>query len=381
MSVIVNIGEMIFALLNRRIVNVLLGGVILIVLFAGLRPYASYSDEWVSFNSQANQTEFGYYGLATGKLDDAVSIAIWQQSIEISMTVQLSRPPDNRFQVLTQIDSPGSVDPLIIGQWQSNLIIMSGRDYRSEFKFPRLSADLSANSADLSANIDTAIDVVVILTPDMTSLNVNQQLIAQGPAIPFNQAPDRISIGNAPDGGHGWTGSLQHFQLQSTTPGRTRAQYQFDKDNFPAIAESDDGTNSLVVPEPGHFPDRAWIGALRINDLFHGNLFDVIINFLGFTPFGFLMCAALPRRNRSYSGLQNVCLTILTGFLLSLAIESAQSFIPGRSPHVHDLLLNTLGTAAGAISLLIMLKLWRRIRTTASAEHPPTRNPESSENP
>lgn len=356
-----------YALLNR-VVRVLLCGVLLVILVAGLRPQSSYSDEWVTFNSNQNHTVFRHYGLATGNLEQRVSKAIWQDSIDISMTVQLSLPPDNRFQVLAQIDSPSSLDPVIIGQWKSNLIIMSGRDYRHEHNLPRF-------SADLSAYMDSFVDIIVMFTPDTTTLEVNGQLMAHGPAIPVSQPPTRISIGNAPDGSHGWTGNLEHFQLQSNNADRTRIQYQFDNNNLPTIADSDDATFSLAVPEPGHFPDRAWIGALRLDQLIHNNLRDVIINFLGFMPFGFLMCSALPFRSARYSGMQNTALTIVSGFLLSLAIESAQSYIPGRSPHAHDLLLNTLGTATGAFSLLIIRKLWQ-LTASGPPEHAPARNPE-----
>lgn len=339
------------------------------MLIAGLRPQQSFSKKWVFFNNNQSHTMFRHFGLATGNVKPAIGLALGKRSAQISMAVKLNVAIDNRFQVLAQIDSPKSADPLIIGQWQSHLIIMIGRDYRHEHNLPRLSADLSEYT-------DSFIDIDIILAPDTTSLKLNQKTIAQGPHMPFSKPPTRISIGNAPDGRHGWSGDLRHFQLQSTLQDRTITRYQFDQNGLPDGSDNVDTTHRLIVPKPGHFPDRAWIGALRMDQLVkHNNIQDVIVNFLGFMPFGFLVCAVIAFRSGRHPRLKTVAMATVFGFVFSLAIESAQTYIAGRSPHAHDLLLNTLGSAAGALSLLLVIKIWC-IMFSATKPEVSAKNPE-----
>jgi len=352
------------ALLNRAVL-LLFFGVILFMLIVGLRPYSSYSKNWVSYDSAEQITILKHYGLATGELSRLSSTALFNSSVEISIAAKISLPPDNRFQVLAQIDSPGSEDPMIIGQWRSSLIVMTGRDYRNKFNLPRF-------STNLENHLDSLIEIHILITSVKTTLKVNQRLMKQGPSFKFKVPPTRISIGNGPDGTHGWAGSLQYFRIRSMLSDRSSTLYQFDENNFPLIVDNNDAAQYLKIPKPGRFPDRVGIGSMSFNQLINQNLIDVFVNLLGFMPFGFLMCAVLAIHFRRLSTLLDVVLTVFTGFLFSLAIESAQTYIPGRSPHAHDLFLNTLGAAGGAIALLLLCIISQRYisRTKHQTKHP-----------
>lgn len=74
--------------------------------------------------------------------------------------------------------------------------------------------------------------------------------------------------------------------------------------------------------------------------------FDVGINLLGYAPLGFLL--ALAPLQRVQSALWSISLAVLGSGLLSLAMETLQSFLPSRVPSNVDLLLNTLGALSGA---------------------------------
>jgi hypothetical protein len=77
-----------------------------------------------------------------------------------------------------------------------------------------------------------------------------------------------------------------------------------------------------------------------------GFLQDVVVNFTGFVPFGFLVAALLfrlqGRRRRA------VAVAVAAGFAVSLGIEIGQSWMPSRSSSLLDLAMNTAGTGAGA---------------------------------
>ena len=73
--------------------------------------------------------------------------------------------------------------------------------------------------------------------------------------------------------------------------------------------------------------------------------FDVGVNLLGYAPLGFLLAlSALRSRRVSWA----VSVAVLSAFLLSLTMESLQSYLPTRVSSNVDLALNTVGAWLGA---------------------------------
>ena len=96
--------------------------------------------------------------------------------------------------------------------------------------------------------------------------------------------------------------------------------------------------------------------------------FDVVINVIGYLPFGFLVAAAvLHHRSVGRAGWR-MLLVWLGCSALSLTLETTQNFLADRIPSVLDLLLNSLGVALGLLLALMARRqgwlqawqLWRR---------------------
>jgi VanZ family protein len=75
--------------------------------------------------------------------------------------------------------------------------------------------------------------------------------------------------------------------------------------------------------------------------------FDVGINFLGYAPLGFLLSLSALRTGRAAHA---VSLAACTAALLSLAMETLQSYLPSRVPSNVDFALNAAGAWVGAVS-------------------------------
>lgn len=86
----------------------------------------------------------------------------------------------------------------------------------------------------------------------------------------------------------------------------------------------------LVAPWP-----RYWTG------------FDVGTNFLGYAPLGFLLSLSALRSGRAAHA---VSLAACAATLLSLAMETLQSYLPSRVPSNVDFALNAAGAWVGALS-------------------------------
>jgi hypothetical protein len=77
-------------------------------------------------------------------------------------------------------------------------------------------------------------------------------------------------------------------------------------------------------------------------------IIDIVLNLVGFIPFGFVLSATLIKLGGTFEK-NDVLITVVLCFTLSLFIEIVQAWIPSRSSHMLDLILNTLGALIGAI--------------------------------
>ena len=92
--------------------------------------------------------------------------------------------------------------------------------------------------------------------------------------------------------------------------------------------------------------------------------FDVAINVAGYTPVGFLLALSALRSGRITWA---VSVAALSAGLLSLCMETLQSYLPSRVPSNVDLALNTLGAWLGACVAWLLEKMgvinhWSRFR-------------------
>ena len=92
--------------------------------------------------------------------------------------------------------------------------------------------------------------------------------------------------------------------------------------------------------------------------------FDVGVNLAGYAPLGFLLALSALRSGRTR---WTISVALLSAALLSLAMETLQSYLPSRVPSNVDLALNTLGAGLGACSAWLLEKAgaldrWSRVR-------------------
>jgi len=82
--------------------------------------------------------------------------------------------------------------------------------------------------------------------------------------------------------------------------------------------------------------------------------FDVAINLLGYVPFGSLLALSALRSGKSKRPL---LFAFLCATLLSLCLETLQSFLPVRVASREDWLLNSAGALLGAVATLVLERL------------------------
>ena len=92
---------------------------------------------------------------------------------------------------------------------------------------------------------------------------------------------------------------------------------------------------------------------------------DLITNFLGYIPLGFLLCSVLSDRFRRFV---LIALTVIIGTSLSFCMEYCQLYLPDRTSSLFDLLFNIFGVLSGGflychlkkgMSFGHTIRLWR----------------------
>jgi hypothetical protein len=127
---------------------------------------------------------------------------------------------------------------------------------------------------------------------------------------------------------------------------RAVAVYLFDERAGRVIHNQVPSGTNLYIPERYMVLDQAFLRAFwEEYEPSWGYWKDVVlINIVGFIPFGVLFCAyySLARRIK-----RPALVTILLGFTVSLTIECLQALLPTRGSGTTDLITNTLGTCLG----------------------------------
>jgi hypothetical protein len=170
-----------------------------------------------------------------------------------------------------------------------------------------------------------------------------------GYPIPVGRAGERLAgrllLGTGPDAQTPWTGTF--FALTLEDGPETLARYAFAQDEGRTVRSH--ARAGLDLDLPPHFLSlRRPLGHVATGAA------DVLVNLLGFVPFGYLLAVRLRGRARL------LLLVAGAGFALSLAIELAQSLTVARRSSLEDLGLNTLGTWVGAACALHVGRLRRR---------------------
>lgn len=179
----------------------------------------------------------------------------------------------------------------------------------------------------------------------------------------------RLIIGCSPDGYDTWRGKLfglavfereiapaqvvQHYNawLKGYTAAirddHPMSLYTFEERTGNVARNQTSSGRDLAIPASFQIPYKPFLKA-PWKEFYpnRGYLHDVLINILGFVPFGFFFCMYLSSGQTSR---KTVIATILLGSAFSLTIEVLQWFIPVRDSGTTDILTNTLGTALGAI--------------------------------
>jgi hypothetical protein len=138
--------------------------------------------------------------------------------------------------------------------------------------------------------------------------------------------------------------------------GEPKALYLFNEGRGSLIDDHGTSGVSLSIPERYLIVKQTLLESpLGAFETKWGYIEDISINIGGFIPFGFALGAFLSMKRRVN---RVALLTVLVGFLVSIAIEALQSWLPTRNSDFTDVITNTLGTWVGVALNQRLLRWW-----------------------
>ena len=256
---------------------------------------------------------------------------------------------------------------LLFGQWRTHLIIRTfyfATDRRGPYTEIGVRDVLTPGKPGLITVTSTSNGTKIYDEGELVRSVAHVRLLPE--AVDFSGY--RVYLGNEPDVTAPWNGKLYALGLydRALTADEVFKSYRSWTHKPPSFANPGDDAvvkytfanakgmkvpnilndgNYLLIPERFDLVQRP----LERSIGYKINVEDVVINILGFIPFGFL--GVLWLRQRWRGPIVGVAvLVVLAGFAVSFGIELAQAYLPTRNSSLLDLITNVTGAVLGVVA-------------------------------
>ena len=345
----------------------------MLMIFFGLKPKGFRIINTAEFSAKDSALLMGRRGILLTQQNSNSSISLYPA---FSFEMKLFFPPKlaRIKQTIINLRLKGDNAQISLYSWR-NYITLERIDY----------GFFSDQVLELSAEIDTSTqNVQIVISSDKTKgtkIFVNRCLKAFSTNFfPMKRIDTltQIVLGNSLSGQNPWRGKLYHFNINNywidsittTNHNSTQNPHQIIRDYQNYIGYYDFtrgienqyknkgiGLGTIYIPRYFIIAKKQILQPpwkdIRLNI---STAVDMIVNYLGFIPFGLFLGLYLFMRGdwfRKYF-LQT---TMVTSTLLSLFFEIVQVFIPTRCSQLYDVILNTGGAAHGALLVYIVVRI------------------------
>ena len=346
------------------------GIVLFVILFFGLRPKDFNFSNRVKWITGQPGIRFSGYGIAytdpikeLSKEDD-----FGGNGFSIEIVLKPASYHEDGFNFILAIHNGKDSNQLLVGQWHSSIIVMNGDDYNHKRRTKRIAVKLTA--------VPPTTRFVTITTGKYgTSIYLDGKLIRTKRDLALKMPENgksRLLLGNSVYGRNSWKGDLyglafyrhiltdqnvkMHFDnwfkdknFLFAQKHKTVVLYLFNEKGGKRVLDHGGGNYDLEIPSRMQILDKKILSLTWEQLNFDsGFIRDIIINFAGFIPLGFILIATFVKAGGSFEK-HGILITVVLCFTVSLAIEILQAWIPSRSSDFLDLLLNTLGALSGVM--------------------------------
>ena len=345
------------------------------ILFFGLWPKDFNFSNDVTWITEQPGIRFSGYGIAY--TDPIKELSKEDDSGENGFSVEIVLKPasyhEDGFNFILALHNGKDSNQLLVGQWHSWIIVMNGDDYNHRRRTKRIAVKLAEVSP-------TTRFVTITTGKHGTSIYLDGQLNRTKRDLTI-KIPDggkaRLLLGNSVYGKASWKGDVygvafhrytltdqdvamhfdnwvKHKNFLFAMKYKPFLIYSFDEKGGKRVLDHSGGNYDLEIPSRMQILDKKILSLTWEQLNFDsGFIQDIIINFAGFIPLGFVLIATFVKVGGSLKK-YGILITLVSGLTISLVIEILQAWIPSRSSDFLDLLLNTLGTLLGVMSYILL---------------------------
>lgn len=341
-------------------------------LLVGWWPFAFWPMNQVSWSSDRAGLRFEDDGIAydSATLPSPAEAEVPGQPANYTIELWVeagAKPATDVFHLLT-IHDGRLPSPFVLGQWQHGIILRAAtRDSPAARKIHEVGVDGALEEG-------RARFITVTGNAAGTDFYLEGVLVGHFPKFVLGSEvlKGRMILGNSPAGKHSWVGrflglaihnrALEAAEIarhnvvwtkglawQFTNLTSLRALYLFNEGGGQRTGDISSNRHQLVIPTT-YRPLQKEFLIPPWKDVSYDvpNYRDIVINVLGFIPFGF--CFFLYRQPPGGARwLPDALNVVVAGVVISLTIETIQVWLPGRASSMTDLLCNTAGTLLGAL--------------------------------
>lgn len=341
-----------------------------IILAVGLKPRGFRFANQVNWIQDKPGIRFSNFGIAyTAPFNDLIKEnASNDDGFSMEIALKPAGYQKRRFRFVWALHDGKDNDQLLMGQWRSWLIFMNGDDYAHNKKTERITVNADSQFPTARFVTITTGKEGTKLYLDGKHVRTNKELTLKMPT----EGETRLLLGNSVYGKHPWRGDVYGLALYDYPLSSKEAQlhfnrwaetgnfsfagnenpsllYLFDEKEGTRVLDHAGGNHHLELPSMMKILERKILEPpwkdIRLD---RNYLKDAIINLIGFIPFGFILFATFLRFGGVFEK-HGVLITAAFCFLVSIALELFQAWIPSRSSQMMDLVLNTLGGFTGAV--------------------------------
>jgi VanZ family protein len=345
--------------------------ILIITLFFGLYPKGFYFINNVRWSKDSPGIDFGKFGIA--HTEPFIEETGSDHALSIDIVIKPSAGDGNGFSHILTLHNGDDEAQLLMGQWRSSIVFMNGNDYENREKTKKI----RANTADAESD---EIFITVASGTGGTSLYFNGQQVKKNEGlilkVPGGDNKLRLILANSIYGKQPWKGRIRGLAFYRNVLSDQQAAlhysewmkegnlgfaekenpwilYTFDEKSGITAVDHGTGKYNLTMPERMTVFKRVFLEykgfkAYDEKDKLFSFISDLVVNLLGFIPFGFMVSLILFKANGKFP-IHYILISVAAGFLLSLMIEILQAWLPSRSSDMNDLILNTSGALLGAV--------------------------------
>ena len=337
---------------------------VVVIMVAGLWPFNFWPENKVRWLKNQNGIQF--FGQAIIFTLPPAPSTLHPFSIEIWL--QPGKESYNYAARILSFYDQQRTENITLSQWKSTFITQGRIKNRHPERYPKIGVkDALLKGVKRFFTITSG--------PEGIKIYIDGELTGKYPKFNLFLVNEgnigQLILGNSPTGNQYWTGNLLDLAIynRSLTEEQVLKSFENWEKNKKSPLQKEEGIVSiylfdersgtlaydhvsghhLVIPSTFE-PLQKTILALPWKDLGLNRSYfmDILINILGFIPFGFLFSTYV-RLRKSRSTYRIFLISILLAGCISLFIELIQVYLPTRTSQLTDILTNTFGAFLGGI--------------------------------